>query len=159
MKEFYPMKELDNHDLLILQALQKNSNLNTQELADQVNLSKTPCWRRVRKLEESGYIKKYVALLDQQKLNLSVMAYVQVSMLDHDLNTLRKFDEFVELSPYILDCNSTAGNFDYVMKVIAKDIVELENFLMRELLNLGVVQSTNTNLILRQKKSTTQLPL
>ncbi len=153
------MKELDSHDLLILQALQKNSNLNTQELADQVNLSKTPCWRRVRKLEEAGYIKKYVALLDQQKLDLSVMAYVQVSMLDHDLNTLRKFDEFVELSPYILDCNSTAGNFDYVMKVIAKDIVELENFLMRELLHLGVVQSTNTNLILRQKKSTTQLPL
>ncbi len=153
------MKELDSHDLLILQALQKNSNINTQELADQVNLSKTPCWRRVRKLEELGYIKKYVALLDQKKLALSVMAYVQVSMLNHDLKTLRTFDQFVEQSPYILDCNSTAGNFDYVMKVIAKDTTELENFLMRELLNLGVVQSTNTNLILRQKKSTTELPL
>ena len=153
------MKELDKHDFLILQALQKNSNINTQELADEVNLSKTPCWRRVRKLEELGYIKKYVALLDQKKLALSVMAYVQVSMLNHDLKTLRTFDQFVEQSPYILDCNSTAGNFDYVMKVIAKDTTELENFLMRELLNLGVVQSTNTNLILRQKKSTTELPL
>jgi len=153
------MKELDTHDLLILQALQKNSNINTQQLADKVNLSKTPCWRRVKKLEELGYIKKYVALLDQNKLALSVMAYVQVSMLNHDLRTLRTFDEFVEQSPFILDCNSTAGNFDYVMKVIAKDTTELENFLMRELLNLGVVQSTNTNLILRQKKSTTELPL
>jgi len=153
------MKDLDKHDLLILQALQKNSNINTQELADQVNLSKTPCWRRVRKLEEMGYIKKYVALLDQKLLELSVMAYVQVSMLNHDLNTLRIFDEFVEQSPFILDCNSTAGNFDYVMKVIAKDTEQLENFLMRELLSVGVVQSTNTNLILRQKKSTTELPL
>ena len=153
------MKELDKHDLLILQALQKNSNINTQELADQVNLSKTPCWRRVRKLEELGYIKKYVALLDQKMLELSVMAYVQVSMLNHDLKTLRIFDEFVEQSPFILDCNSTAGNFDYVMKVIAKDTEQLENFLMRELLSVGVVQSTNTNLILRQKKSTTELPL
>lgn len=153
------MKDLDKHDLLILQALQKNSNINTQELADQVNLSKTPCWRRVRKLEELGYIKKYVALLDQKLLNLSVMAYVQVSMLNHDLNTLRKFDEFVEQSPFILDCNSTAGNFDYVMKVTAADTEQLENFLMRELLSLGVVQSTNTNFILRQKKSTTELPI
>ncbi len=153
------MTDLDKHDLLILQALQKNSAINTQELADQVNLSKTPCWRRVRKLEEAGYIKKYVALLDHRMLELSVMAYVQVSMNNHDLNTLRVFDEFVEQSPYILDCNSTAGNFDYVMKVIARDTEELENFLMRELLNVGVVQSTNTNLILRQKKSTTELPL
>ncbi len=153
------MKDLDTYDFLILQALQKNSNINTQELADQVNLSKTPCWRRVRKLEELGYIKKYVALLDQKLLELSVMAYVQVSMLNHDLKTLRIFDEFVEQSPYILDCNSTAGNFDYVMKVIAKDTEQLENFLMRELLSVGVVQSTNTNLILRQKKSTTELPL
>ncbi len=153
------MKDLDNHDLLILQALQKNSNINTQELADKVNLSKTPCWRRVRKLEELGYIKKYVALLDHKMLELSVMAYVQVSMLNHDLKTLRIFDEFVEQSPYILDCNSTAGNFDYVMKVIAKDTEQLENFLMRELLSVGVVQSTNTNLILRQKKITTELPL
>ncbi len=153
------MKELDNQDLLILRALQKNSNTNIQQLADQVNLSKTPCWRRVKKLEELGYIKKYVALLDQRKLDLSVMAYVQVSMNSHDLNTLRVFDAFVDQSPYILDCNSTAGNFDYVMKVIARDTEDLEKFIMRELLNTGVVQSTNTNLILRQKKSTTELPL
>lgn len=153
------MKELDNQDLLILRALQKNSNTNIQQLADQVNLSKTPCWRRVKKLEELGYIKKYVALLDQHKLDLSVMAYVQVSMNSHDLSTLRVFDAFIEQSPYILDCNSTAGNFDYVMKVIARDTEDLEKFIMRELLNTGVVQSTNTNLILRQKKSTTELPL
>ena len=153
------MKDLDKHDLAILQVLQKNANISTQELADQVNLSKTPCWRRVRKLEELGYIKKYVALLDPKKLDLAVMAYVQVSMLNHELSTLRTFDEFVEQSPYILDCNSTAGNFDYVMKVIAKDTEQLESFLMRDLLSVGVVQSTNTNLILRQKKSTSELPL
>ncbi len=153
------MQELDSHDIAILKVLQKNSNINTQELADVVNLSKTPCWRRVRKLEELGYIKKYVALLDPKLLDLTVMAYVQVSMNSHDLNTLRVFDEFVDQSPYILDCNSTAGNFDYVMKVIARDTEDLENFLMRELLNTGVVQSTNTNLILRPKKTTTEFPL
>jgi DNA-binding Lrp family transcriptional regulator len=153
------MYEPDLYDLQILNALQKQGDISTQDLADQVNLSKTPCWRRVRKLEEMGYIKKYVALLDHKLLNLSVMAYVQVSMNSHDLKTLKIFDAFVEQSPYILDCNSTAGNFDYVMKVIAKDTEDLERFIMRELLNTGVVQSTNTNLILRAKKSTTELPI
>ena len=153
------MNEPDMYDLLILKALQKQGNISTQDLADQVSLSKTPCWRRVRKLEELGYIKKYVALLDHKLLNLSVMAYVQVSMNSHDLETLKIFDAFVEQSPYILDCNSTAGNFDYVMKVIAKDTEDLERFIMRKLLNTGVVQSTNTNLILRSKKSTTELPI
>ena len=153
------MYEPDLYDLQILNALQKQGDISTQDLADQVNLSKTPCWRRVRKLEEMGYIKKYVALLDHKLLHLSVMAYVQVSMNSHDLKTLKIFDAFVEQSPYILDCNSTAGNFDYVMKVIAKDTEDLERFIMRELLNTGVVQSTNTNLILRAKKSTTELPI
>ena len=153
------MNEPDMYDLLILKALQKQGNISTQDLADQVSLSKTPCWRRVRKLEELFYIKKYVALLDHKLLNLSVMAYVQVSMNSHDLETLKIFDAFVEQSPYILDCNSTAGNFDYVMKVIAKDTEDLERFIMRKLLNTGVVQSTNTNLILRSKKSTTELPI
>ncbi|MFC3193438.1 Lrp/AsnC family transcriptional regulator [Marinicella sediminis] len=153
------MNELDSFDLSILKVLQEDSSIHMQALAERVNLSKTPCWRRVKKLEESGYIRKYVALLDHRKLGLSVMAYVQVSMKDHDLNTLQVFLDFVEQSPYILDCHATAGNFDYVMKVIAADTEELENFLMRELLSSGVIQSTNTNLILRQKKSTTELPV
>ena len=153
------MEELDQHDLMILKILQTDSHINMQDLAERVNLSKTPCWRRVRKLEEQGYIKKYVALLDPKMLDLTVMAYVQVTMVKQDLRTLQKFDEFVEQSPMILDCNSTAGNFDYVMRVIAHSTEQLESFLMRDLLNVGVVQTTNTNLILRQKKNTTELPL
>lgn len=153
------MHELDEHDIRILKVLQKNANMKTQELADAVNLSKTPCWRRVKKLEEAGFIKKYVALLDSSLLDLSVMAYVQISVINHDLSTLKHFDEFVDQCPLILDCNSTTGNFDYVMKVIARDTEELERFLMRELLNTGVVKSSNTNLILRPKKTTTEFPL
>ena len=153
------MSELDQYDLNIMRILQQDASINTQELANRVNLSKTPCWRRVKKLEKAGYIKKYVALLDPKKLKLPVTAYVQVSMQKHDLSTLRQFDDLVENNPYILDCNSTAGTYDYVMKVIAATPEELESFLMREILSLGVVQSTNTNFILRHKKSTTELPV
>jgi DNA-binding Lrp family transcriptional regulator len=153
------MNELDQFDKNILKELQDNAHISHQELADKVNLTKTPCWRRVRKLEQLGVIKNYVALLDPAKIGLSVMAYVQVSMKNHDVETLNIFNDFVEFSPYILECSAITGNYDYIMKVTAKDTAELEKFLMNKLLTLNVVQSTNSNFILGQRKSTTQLPL
>jgi DNA-binding Lrp family transcriptional regulator len=153
------MNKLDQFDKNILKELQDNAHISHQELADKVNLSKTPCGRRVRKLEELGVIKNYVALLDPAKIGLSVMAYVQVSMKNHDVETLNIFNDFVEYSPYILECSAITGNYDYIMKVTAKDTAELEKFLMNKLLTLNVVQSTNSNFILGQRKSTTQLPI
>ncbi len=153
------MNELDHFDKKILKELQQNAHISHQELADKVNLSKTPCWRRVRKLEQLGVIKKYVALLDSSKIDLSVMAYVQVSMKNHDVETLNIFNDFVAHSAYILECSAITGNYDYIMKVTAKDTAQLEMFLMSKLLTLNVVQSTNSNFILGQRKSTTQLPI
>lgn len=153
------MTNIDEIDVKILSVMQKDAAINVQELADKVGISKTPCWRRLKKLQQEGYIQKQVALLDRKKLGLSMMAYVQVTMLDHEIRTLNKFLEFIEDSPFILECNAIAGNFDYVLKVVVKDTEQLETFLMRQLLSLGVIQSTNTNFILREKKSTTALPL
>ena len=153
------MPSLDDTDYKILKVLQRDASLNIQELADQVHLSKTPCWRRLKKLEESGIIQKQVAILDHKLLGLGMHAYVQVTMMNHELPTLNRFLQFVENCPFILECNAIAGNFDYVLKVMAKDTEQLEDFLMRQLLSLGVIQSTNTNFILRQKKNTTELPL
>ena len=153
------MTNIDEIDVKILSVLQKDAAINVQELADKVGISKTPCWRRLKKLQQEGYIHKQVALLDRKKLGLSMMAYVQVTMLDHEISTLNKFLDFIEDSPFILECNAIAGNFDYVLKVVVKDTEQLETFLMRQLLSLGVIQSTNTNFILREKKNTTALPL
>lgn len=153
------MSELDVIDVKILSVLQKNASVNVQELADLVGISKTPCWRRLKKLEHTGVVKKQVALLDRKKLGFSLMAYVQVTMLNHEIETLNTFLRFIEDSPFILECNAIAGNFDYVLKVVVKDTEQLETFLMRQLLSLGVIQSTNTNFILREKKNTTALPL
>jgi len=153
------MSALDHFDQLILKELQNNAHISHQDLADKVNLSKTPCWRRVRKLEQLGFIKNYVALLDPLKIGLTVMAYVQVSMKNHDLQTLKIFNDFVTHSPYILECSAITGNYDYIMKVTARDTAELEKFLMNKLLTLNVIQSTNSNFILGQRKNTTQLPI
>ncbi len=153
------MHRLDSFDRHILQVLQRDAHISHQYLADQVNLSKTPCWRRVRKLEEMGVIQHYVALLDPAQVGLNVMAYVQVSMKNHDVETISIFNEFVTDNPHILECCAITGNYDYIMKVMAADTQDLEKFLMNKLLTLNVVQSTNSNFILGQRKTTTELPI
>lgn len=150
---------LDKFDLAILEALQNNGRLTNQALAEQCNLSTTPCWRRVRKLEEEGYINRYTAILNPQMLQLTAIALVHVALIDHRVETLEAFDRFIADNPQIVECSSITGSYDYVFKVLAKDPQSLEQFLMEELLHLGIVQSTNTDFVLRQMKSTTALPL
>lgn len=143
----------------ILQILQHDGKINTQNLAEQVGMSPSPCWRRVRKLEESGVIAGYVALLDAPKLGLNARAYVHVSLLDHTEETIRTFDRFVQSESQVIECCAITGADDYLLKVIAVDPEGLEQFIMQRILRLGVVRSSTTHFVLRQKKYSTALPL
>ena len=153
------MPQLDNHDRSILRLLQSNGKMGNQELAEKVNLSSSPCWRRVKKLEESGMINGYVAMLSPKSLGLTAMAYVHIALLDHRQQTIETLDKFVEAQEQIVECSSITGPNDYLLKIIEKDTESLEKFIMQKLLRLGIVRSSTTNLILRQKKYTTALPL
>ena len=153
------MPQLDNHDRSILRLLQSNGKMGNQELAEKVNLSSSPCWRRVKKLEESGMINGYVAMLTPKSLGLTAMAYVHIALLDHRQQTIETLDKFVEAQEQIVECSSITGPNDYLLKIIEKDTESLEKFIMQKLLRLGIVRSSTTNLILRQKKYTTALPL
>ncbi|MDA9095779.1 Lrp/AsnC family transcriptional regulator [Porticoccaceae bacterium] len=153
------MPQLDNHDRSILRLLQSNGKMGNQELAEKVNLSSSPCWRRVKKLEESGMINGYVAMLNPKSLGLTAMAYVHIALLDHRQQTIETLDKFVEAQEQIVECSSITGPNDYLLKIIEKDTESLEKFIMQKLLRLGIVRSSTTNLILRQKKYTTALPL
>ena len=153
------MPQLDNHDRSILRLLQSNGKMGNQELAEKVNLSSSPCWRRVKKLEESGMINGYVAMLNSKSLGLTAMAYVHIALLDHRQQTIETLDKFVEAQEQIVECSSITGPNDYLLKIIEKDTESLEKFIMQKLLRLGIVRSSTTNLILRQKKYTTALPL
>jgi|TARA_B110000879_G_scaffold191431_1_gene256593 Lrp/AsnC family leucine-responsive transcriptional regulator len=153
------MPKLDNHDRSILRLLQSNGKMGNQELAEKVNLSSSPCWRRVKKLEESGMINGYVAMLNPKSLGLTAMAYVHIALLDHRQQTIETLDKFVEAQEQIVECSSITGPNDYLLKIIEKDTESLEKFIMQKLLRLGIVRSSTTNLILRQKKYTTALPL
>ncbi len=153
------MAEIDRHDRNILRVLQADGKIGNQELAEKVNLSNSPCWRRVRKLEDAKIINGYVAMLNPKRLDLSAMAYVHIALLDHTQETIEMLDDFVALQEQIVECSSITGPNDYVLKIIEKDTESLEQFIMQKLLRLGIVRASTTNLILRQKKYTTALPL
>lgn len=148
---------LDSYDKAILAILQKNARITNQDLADQVNLSTAPCWRRVKRLEEIGVINQYVALLDPAKIALKTLAYIEVSLTDHTETTMSEFDEFIENTPEVLECYSVSGQYDYLLRVLVKDNLTLESFLMKKLLRRNIVKASNTFFALNQKKYTTQL--
>ena len=153
------MSELDSNDLKILALLQQNGTLGARELAEHINLSPSPCWRRVKRLEDAGVIDRYVAVLNAAPLGLSATAYVHVSLVDHSEATITSFDQFVQEQEQVIECSSITGDSDYVLKVVAPDAEGLENFMMKRLLALGVVRASRTNFVLRQAKNSTALPL
>jgi DNA-binding Lrp family transcriptional regulator len=133
--------------------------MTNQRLADQVSLSPAPCLRRVDKLESAGIIRQYVALADREKLGLSVLAYIHISLNNHLADTVTSFNRFVEQSESILECYSVSGEYDYLIRVVAGDVSALEAFIMEQLLQTNTVRSANTSFVLNEKKYTTALPL
>ncbi|MEH6831885.1 MAG: Lrp/AsnC family transcriptional regulator [Sulfitobacter sp.] len=150
---------LDKFEKLILKALQRNGRASTQELSEAVGLSASPCWRRVKRLEEDGYISRYAAILDRKKLGLNALAHVQVSLINHDASSIDLFRTFVEQNEQVLECASITGDFDYILKVAARDPEGLEQFIMQKLLRLDIVRTTTTIFILRQMKVSGALPI
>ena len=150
---------LDTFEKLILRVLQREGRASTQALSDAVGLSPSPCWRRVKRLEEDGYITRYAAILDGKKLGLNALAHVQVSLVDHEADSIGKFQAFIENNEQVLECASITGDFDYILKVAATDPENLEQFIMHSLLGLRVVKTTTTIFILRQLKVSGALPV
>ncbi|MEM9172764.1 MAG: Lrp/AsnC family transcriptional regulator [Pseudomonadota bacterium] len=150
---------MDSFDRKILASLQRDGRISNQRLAETVGLSPSPCLRRVQRLRDDGVITSTVALLDQAAVSLSILAFVQVSLEDHLPETLSKFDGLVESSEEILECHALSGEYDYLLKVVAKDMDHFEQFLTRGLLSGRGVNSANTSFVLKQKKNTTVLPI
>ena len=150
---------LDAFEKLILKVLQRDGRASTQALSDAVGLSPSPCWRRVKRLEEDGFITRYAAILDRKKLGLNALAHVQVSLIDHEESSIKKFQSFVDSNDQVLECSSITGDFDYILKVAAFDPENLETFIMQHLLSLKVVRTTSTIFILRQMKVSGALPV
>ncbi|KKL48100.1 hypothetical protein LCGC14_2328910 [marine sediment metagenome] len=116
------MTEFDSIDVNILKQLQKDASLTAQEIAAKVNLSTSPCWRRINRLEKDGFIQKKVALLDSQKLGMQMIIFVSISLSKNDEESLETFEEQVQQFPEIVECYTVTGTMDYFLKIITKDI-------------------------------------
>ena len=137
--------KLDATDIKILEILQQDGRITTKALADQLNLTTTPVFERVKRLEKDGVIKKYVALVDNRKLDLSLTAFISISLTKHSRTYLEKFVTEVNQYPEVMECYHIAGNFDFLMKIVVKNMEKYESFILTKLstiANLGQVQSS-----------------
>jgi DNA-binding Lrp family transcriptional regulator len=150
---------LDRLDRRILAELQSDARVSNQELAKRVGLSPAPCWRRLRRLEQAGFIAEYVTLLCAPAIGLPIQAYALVSLENHHPQSVRQFDQLVRERPEVLECHSMSGPNDYLLRIVAASIEAYESFLSTQVLQLPAVRSVNTSFVLRTKKFTTRLPV
>jgi len=149
---------MDTIDKKILQALQSDSSGSIADIADRAGVSQTPCWRRIKKLEEAGVIEKRVALLNPKALNLTMTAYVMVKTAHHDENWLRRFSDGVEHIPEIVEIHRMAGDIDYLLKVVAGNMSEYDAIYKR-LIQVADLSDVSASFSMECIKTTTQLPL
>ena len=150
---------LDNYDIAILRILQSDGRISNRELAQAVGLSPAPCWRRLRALEQNQIISNYAAILNTEKLKLSIIAFAHISLENHHAETVAEFDKAIQNSHEVLECYMTSGEYDYMLKVVATDMAAYENFLSEVLMQIAAVRNVSTSFALRHKKLTTALPL
>ncbi len=149
----------DAFDLKILAELQRDADQSMQELGDKVGLSHTPCWRRVKRLEEQGVIRRRVTLLNAEQLRVSVNVFVNVTLRRHQENALNRFEEAVLDIPEVVECYTVSGDTDFLLRVLVEDVTAYERLLKRTLVHLPEVGNLSSTFALRQVKYTTELPL
>jgi len=149
----------DRSTLAILEALQQDNRLSNQALAERVGLSATPVWRRIRELEDSGVIRRHVALADREKLGLSLCVLAHVSLLRHGEGAVEAFEAMVRASPEIVECHAVTGAADYVIKVVAADMKGYDAFLQSKVFKVPGVASVRSDVVLREVKYETALPV
>lgn len=138
------MLKLDDIDRKILIQLQDNCRITVKELSENLGLSPTPIFERIKKMENAGLITQYVALLDQKMLNLGLTAFLHVSIKDHSRGALDEFLEKITAYPEVMECHHVTGDFDFIIKVVTENMESYNDFILQKLSivpHLGKVQS------------------
>jgi DNA-binding Lrp family transcriptional regulator len=150
---------IDEQDRRLLRRLQDDGRISNQDLAEASAMSASACWRRVRSLEETGVIRRYAAIVDPAACGLAFHAIVHVQLARHDERFVADFASAIAGRAEVLDCFATTGEADYHLRVVCAGLDAYNEFLERFLFRLPGVQSARTNLVLREIKHTTAVPL
>ena len=143
----------------ILAALQEDASRSAAEIAEAVGLSQSPCWRRMQRLREEGYISKVVALLDRKKIGLRAQLFVQVKVISNDQASLAAFSKAIQEFPEVMECHVMLGAFDFLLRVVTKDLEAYEKFYFDTLSRVPNIREVNSFVAAQEVKFTTAFPL
>lgn len=153
------MKTYDRYEKAILSELQDDARLTNQELADRIGLSASPCWRRVKALEESGVIRRYTAILDPQMLGVGECVFAHVTLERHVEGVIERFESMIRHRPEVLECFATTGDSDYLLRIVVPSTQAYGQFLEQHVFTIPGVGQVRSNVSLRAIKYDTRLPL
>lgn len=145
-------EKLDKVDLQILRTLQENARLTTKELAAQVSLSSTPVFERLKRLEREGYIKKYIAVLDADKLNLGFVVFCNVKLRRMNKDIAMEFTRIIQNTPEVTECYNISGSYDYLLKIHAPNMKYYQEFIINVLGTIDSLGSLESMFVMDEVK-------
>ena len=152
-------QSLDEKDRIVLEHLQRDARTSNTELARRVDLSAPGLQKRLRKLESSGVITGYVALVNPEALGYGMLCFVQVTLQRHEAQAIARFRALVQTMPEVLECHHITGEYDYLLKVVLRNRKHLDQFLTETLTPIPGMDKLRTSLVLNEIKATTTVPL
>ena len=150
---------LDSVDARILDIIQHDAGLSVAEIAERVGLSSSPCWRRIKRLEESGIIQRRVTILDRERLGLGFEVYCTVKLSLPTKDNLDAFEAAIGRMAEVVQCATVTGSADYELRIVTRDMHAFDDFLRDKILSLGLVSNIESRIVIRSVKNTTAAPL
>jgi len=151
--------KLDLKDIQLLALLQEDSKRTTKEFANHLDLSVTAVYERIKRLEKSGVVTKYVALVSKEKVDRAFMVLCHVKLVQHTKNNVLKFEKEVVALNEVVECYHTSGDYDYILKIYVSDMAAYRNFMVTKLTALDHIGSTQSSFVINEVKHTTRIPL
>ena len=151
--------QLDAVDAKILDLIQHDAGLSVAEIAERVGLSSSPCWRRIKRLEDSGVIQRRVTILDREKLGLNFEVYCTIKLSLPTKDNLDQFEQAVTRWPEVVQCATVTGAADYELRIVTRDMHAFDDFLRDKMLSLGLISNIESRIVVRGVKNSTAAPL
>lgn len=150
---------LSKQDVEILKILQRDATTSTASIAEKINLSQSPCWRRINRLEEEGLIRQRVALLDRAGLGMDVVVFATINLTSTGRQNLLTFEQDIVRHPEVMECYTMTGIWDYMLKIVTRDIRHYEDFVRNTLTVSPAIRELHSHMAVTEIKNSTELPL
>ena len=150
---------IDAIDRSILRMLQQHSKMTIKEIAGKLNLTASPVFERIKRLEKEKYITSYRAVIDRKKIGLSLLVFCNISLIQHEAASIKKFEKDIQQFPEVIECYHIGGMSDYLIKVVAKDMDTYQHFVAKKLASVENIRQVQSSFVMTEVKTTADLPI